>query len=165
MRRSKRDRTRHRERRYQKRNPVDDRTSSEAESSSEGATRFVRIDTRRSSLSCLVPEEKPDIVELDSSDDLTADERAQIAKIKAQALKRRREREATPPPATPAKRAKPEQANIRATDVRELVNEGITAAIAPLLDRLDNTDTNFGAMHRRLASLEYAYPIYSPLCL
>ena len=112
----------------------------------------------------LIADEKPDIVELDSGDELNAEERAQIKRIKEAAQKRRREREASPPPATPAKKPKPEVMTgaVAADKIRDMVCDGIAQAMAPLLDRLDHSDNNLGALHRRIATLEYAFPIYAP---
>ena len=163
MRHSKRDRTRHRERRMLRPDPVDSSEKSCTGSSSEGATQtnWVRHSTQ---LCSLFADEKPEIVEIDSAEDFTAEERAQIDRIKANAQKRRREREMTPPPAPTPKKTKSD-APLSAAAIQSYVSDGIAAAMGPLLDRLDNNDTSFQALHRRIVSLEYAYPIYSPMCI
>ena len=120
-------------------------------------------DTRRNYVLCSQTR-KPAIVEIDSAEDFTAEERAQTDRIKANAQKRRREREMTPPPAPTPKKTKSD-APLSAAAIQSYVSDGIAAAMGPLLDRLDNNDTSFQALHRRIVSLEYAYSIYSPMCI
>ena len=72
--------------------PVDSSDKSCTGPSSEGATS--NNQARRTTPFCsLFAEEKPEIVEIDSADEFTAEEKAQIARIKANARKRRRESE------------------------------------------------------------------------
>ena len=83
--------------------------------------------------------EKPDIVEVDSDDEFTAEKFAEIEHIRKKAKKRK----ATAAPATPAKRVKQQDTEPHTADkVHNMMVKGVIAGegLHPLLPRFDRTN-------------------------
>ena len=105
-----------------------------------------------------VTDEKPNIVELDRDDEFTAEERAEIDRIREKAKKRK----VTAAPATPAKRIKNEDAEPLTYDaVHNMVVNGVIKGLHPLLSRFDRTDDLLRDINRRVLTPEYDILTYS----
>jgi predicted Holliday junction resolvase-like endonuclease len=94
-----------------------------------------------------------------SSDDLTPEEREELAKLK----KRRAERKRREKLAADKEKARQTLFGTEAATsvVRDMVASGVSEAIAPLLARFDAQAKDLAELRTRVASCEYVYPHYT----